>query len=234
MCVLDAPSRLVFGICSRIDVAPQGEKSSRFDSTGSWSNPDRIDGCDSAGGAWRRARPARAASTHSPLRPRGRLPALLVRAGRTCRSTHERGAPAPRHPFAPCPRHRAAAVRATRPPGSGAGRCLCPEANLRAGSGASATSRARSASSTHAWATPPSRSRLLLLDLPARRSLATWRLALPPPNDFTIAPTPPADIDVDAWDRSLDTNRRRGSRPTLRSPTSAPRRTPRHAARAFH
>jgi glyoxylase-like metal-dependent hydrolase (beta-lactamase superfamily II) len=26
-----------------------------------------------------------------------------------------------------------------------------------------------------------------------------------PPNDFTIAPTPPPDIDVEAWDRSLDT-----------------------------
>ena len=26
-----------------------------------------------------------------------------------------------------------------------------------------------------------------------------------PPHDFTIAPTPPPDIDVAAWDRSLDT-----------------------------
>ena len=34
-----------------------------------------------------------------------------------------------------------------------------------------------------------------------------------PPSDLTLAPTPPPDIDVEAWERSLDDDRRVGVRP---------------------
>ena len=33
-----------------------------------------------------------------------------------------------------------------------------------------------------------------------------------PPDPFTLAPTPPPDIDVEAWERSLDMIARLGAR----------------------
>ena len=61
-----------------------------------------------------------------------------------------------------------------------------------------------------------------------------------PPEPYTLAPTPPPDIDVEAWERSLDTIARLGARDARRSRTSAASttrrssstRVPREPARA--
>ena len=118
---------------------------------------------------------------------------------------HERGAPHMVDPSgwsrarAGCTGERTACARC----GARWSRCRRPTcACWRA---ASATSRARSGSSTRP-ATPPTTS-AISTSRAAGRSSATWRARGIPPHAFTVAPTPPPDIDVAAWERSIATIR---------------------------
>ena len=77
-----------------------------------------------------------------------------------------------------------------------------PEENLRVLRGGETASRARSASSTRPGTRPTTSATST-----SRRGwafvgdVAGVRI---PPRDFMIAPTPPPDIDVEAWERSLE------------------------------
>ena len=53
-----------------------------------------------------------------------------------------------------------------------------------------------------------------------------------PPNPYTLAPTPPPDIDVEAWERSLETDRGLGARERLALTHFGARRRSAGAARA--
>ena len=123
-------------------------------------------------------------------------------------------------------RQRRAAVRRRGGARSacGARSCRCPEANLRVLEGGETGVEGAFTRRVHA------RPRLPPRLLPARADAAGAFVGdmagvRVPPEPFTLAPTPPPDIDVEAWERSLDLDRRLGAR-GARAHALRPRRDP--------
>ena len=159
-----------------------------------------------AAGRARRSAPARAAADPHPLRPRGRVrrarqalagpPGLRARARR---AAHGRPGEARRERRPPVRRGGGAARAVGRgDPGPGG-------EPARALGRRDATSRARSGSSTRRA------TRRTTSPTSTRRRAAAFvgdtGGARIPPHDFTVAPTPPPDIDIAAWERSIETIR---------------------------
>ncbi len=168
---------------------------------------------DAAGGARRTQEPRAILLTHIHFDHAGATGALVRRWPDLPVYVHERGARTWPRPsgWSPAPRGCTAGEDGLRRLW---GEVLpVPEPTCTCSAAARPCS-ATSASSTRPG-TPPTTS-LTCTSRAAPRSSATWPACGSRPSSYVIAPTPPPDIDVEAWDASIDAGRGLGARSARR------------------